>query len=76
MATGVAHVAPSQLDSRYRRVLGDAPGGNGAEQVPGKTDRTDGLLLWLEIAPEVKRCDPCCARPPRPTAWTRNCSRP
>lgn len=55
---GVAHVAPTQLDSRYRRVLGDAPGGNGAEQVPGKTDRTDSLLLWLEIAPEVKALGP------------------
>ena len=55
---GVAHVAPTQLDSRYRRVLGDAPGGNGAEQVPGKTDRTDSLLLWLEIAPEVKALRP------------------
>jgi hypothetical protein len=55
---GVAHVAPTQLDSRYRRVLGDAPGGNGAGQVPGKTDRTDSLLLWLEIAPEVRALGP------------------
>lgn len=55
---GVVHVAPTQLDSRYRRVLGDAPGGSGAEAVPGKTDRTDGLLLWLEIAPEVKALAP------------------
>lgn len=55
---GVVHVAPTQIDSRYRRVLGDAPGGSGAEAVPGKTDRTDGLLLWLEIAPEVKSLAP------------------
>ena len=55
---GVAHVAPTQIDSRYRRVLGDAPGGSGAEQVSGKTDRTDSLLLWLEIAPEVKALVP------------------
>ena len=55
---GVAHVAPYQVDSRYRRVLGDAPGGSGAEQVPGKTDRTDSLLLWLQIAPEVKALVP------------------
>lgn len=55
---GVVHVAPTQLDSRYRRVHGDAPGGSGAEAVPGKTDRTDGLLLWLEIAPEVKALAP------------------
>ncbi|MFT3955966.1 MAG: lytic transglycosylase domain-containing protein [Piscinibacter sp.] len=56
--SGVVHVAPTQIDSRYRRVIGDAPGGSGAEAVPGKTDRTDGLLLWLEIAPEVKALGP------------------
>ncbi len=55
---GVAHVAPHQVDSRYRRVLGDAPGGSGTEAVAGKTDRADGLLLWLEIAPEVKALAP------------------
>ncbi len=55
---GMAHVAPQQVDSRYRRVLGDAPGGSGSEAVPGKTDRADGLLLWLEIAPEVKALAP------------------
>ncbi len=55
---GLAHVAPHQVDSRYRRVLGDAPGGSGTEAVPGKTDRADGLLLWLEIAPEVKSLVP------------------
>lgn len=53
-ADGVAHVAPHAVDSRYRRVIGDAPGGNGTEAVPGKADRAEGLLLWLEIAPEVK----------------------
>lgn len=57
-AAGVMHVAPTQIDSRYRRVLGDAPGGSGAEAVAGKTDRTDGLLQWLEIAPEVKALGP------------------
>ena len=56
---GMAHVAPQQVDSRYRRVLGDAPGGSGSEAVPGKTDRADGLLLWLEIAPEVRRSRRC-----------------
>lgn len=55
---GVAHVAPYAVDSRYRRVLGDAPGGSGAEAVAGKADRTDGLLLWLQIAPEVKSLAP------------------
>lgn len=53
-AQGVAHVAPHALDSRYRRVIGDAPGGNGSQAVPGKADRAEGLLLWLQIAPEVK----------------------
>jgi hypothetical protein len=57
-ADGVAHVAPQQVDSRYRRVIGDAPGGNGSEAVPGKTDRAEGLLLWLQIAPEVKALAP------------------
>lgn len=56
--SGVVHVAPTQIDSRYRRVHGEASGGSGAEAVPGKTDRTDGLLLWLEIAPEVKVLGP------------------
>ncbi len=55
---GVAHVAPQQVDSRYRRVIGDGPGGNGSETVAGKTDRTEGLLLWLQIAPEVKALSP------------------
>lgn len=57
-AAGVMHVAPTQIDSRYRRVLGDAPGGSGAEAVSGKIDRTDGLLQWLEISPEVKALTP------------------
>jgi soluble lytic murein transglycosylase-like protein len=53
---GVAHVAATQLDSRYRLVLGDHPAADpGAPtRVPGKTDRTGGLLTWLEIAPEVR----------------------
>ena len=54
--SGVAHVAPTALDSRYRLVLGDpsSPGPNVPERVTGKADRTDGLLTWLEIAPEVR----------------------
>ena len=54
--SGVAHVAPTALDSRYRLVLGDpsSPGRNVPERVTGKADRTDGLLTWLEIAPEVR----------------------
>lgn len=48
---GVAHVAPAPLDARYRPLIGPVaePGA-----VPGKTDRTGGLLTWLEIAPEVR----------------------
>jgi hypothetical protein len=54
---GVAHVAPQQVDSRYRRVLGDAPG-RGAEVVDGKSDHADGLLLWLQFAPQAKALAP------------------
>jgi soluble lytic murein transglycosylase-like protein len=53
---GVAHVAGSQLDSRYRLVLGEAaPSGL---RVPGKSDGAGGLLTWLEFAPEVRRVQP------------------
>ena len=57
---GIAHVASSQLDSRYRLVLGDRAGADPAApaRVPGKTDRTGGLLTWLEIAPEVRVVQP------------------
>ena len=57
---GVAHVAPAQLDSRYRLVLADRPvvGAGASPRVPGKTDRTAGLLTWLEIAPEVRVLQP------------------
>ncbi len=49
---GVAHVAPTQVDSRYHLVLGNAAGGD--TRVPGKADAAGGLLTWLEFAPEVK----------------------
>jgi len=57
---GVAHVAPAPLDARYRLVLGDrVPAVDSTPaRVPGKADRTEGLLLWLEIAPEVKALQP------------------
>ena len=57
---GVAHVAATQLDSRYRLVLGDRPIADPGvpTRVPGKTDRTGGLLTWLEIAPEVRVLQP------------------
>lgn len=53
---GVAHVATTQIDSRYRLVLGSRPAPEG--RVPGKTDGAGGLLTWLEFAPEVKRVQP------------------
>lgn len=49
---GVAHVAPTQVDSRYHLVLGNSAGGDA--RVPGKADAAGGLLTWLEFAPEVK----------------------
>ncbi len=48
---GVAHVAPTQVDSRYHVVLGNT---TGEARVPGKTDGAGGLLTWLDFAPEVK----------------------
>lgn len=59
-ADGVAHVAPTQLDSRYRLVLADrVPAASGTDaRVPGKADRTESLLIWLEIAPDVKKQEP------------------
>ncbi|HET7794396.1 MAG TPA: lytic transglycosylase domain-containing protein [Rhizobacter sp.] len=48
---GVAHVAPTQVDSRYHLVMGNA---SGDARVPGKADGAGGLLTWLEFAPEVK----------------------
>lgn len=52
---GTAHVAATQLDARYRLVMGDA---RDAQRVPGKTDGAGGLLTWLEFAPEVKSLQP------------------
>lgn len=59
-ADGVAHVAPTQLDSRYRLVLADrVPAASAPDaRVPGKADRTESLLIWLEIAPDVKKQEP------------------
>ena len=53
---GVAHVASSQVDSRYRLVLGERVPAD--LHVPGKTDGAGGLITWLEFAPEVKRLQP------------------
>ena len=49
---GVAHVAPTQVDSRYRLLLGERPADD--LRVPGKADAVPGLVTWMEIAPEVK----------------------
>jgi soluble lytic murein transglycosylase-like protein len=53
---GVAHVATTQVDSRYRLVLGGRT--TDTSRVSGKADATAGLLTWLEFAPEVKRIQP------------------
>lgn len=52
--SGTAHLAPTQVDSRYHLVLGDAA----PQRVTGKTDGAGGLLTWLEFAPEVKSLQP------------------
>lgn len=46
--TGVAHLAGTPLDARYRPLLDVGATG------PGPSDRTGMLLTWLEIAPEVR----------------------
>ncbi len=57
---GQAHFAARAVDSRYRLVLGDR---QPSLRVPGKTDAAGGLLLWLEIAPEVKALQPLLREP-------------
>ena len=52
---GVAHFSPRQVDSRWQLVLGERPQ---ALSVPGKADAAGRLLVWLEIAPEVKAVQP------------------
>jgi hypothetical protein len=47
---GVAHVAPVQVDARYRLLLGESQ----AQKVPGKNDSAAGLVTWIGFAPEVK----------------------
>ena len=53
---GVAHVASTQVDSRYHLVMGESTAS--ALRVPGKTDGARGLITWLEFAPEVKSLQP------------------
>jgi len=50
--SGTAHVASSQLDSRYRLVMGERQ--LDENRVPGKSDGASGLITWLDFAPEVK----------------------
>jgi soluble lytic murein transglycosylase-like protein len=52
--SGVAHVASTRVDNRYRRLLGDPA----SQRVPGKSDTAGGLLTWLEFAPEVRSLQP------------------
>jgi soluble lytic murein transglycosylase-like protein len=51
---GVAHVAPMQVDARYRLLLGESA----ARRVPGKSDTAASLVTWLGFAPEVKVLQP------------------
>jgi soluble lytic murein transglycosylase-like protein len=53
---GVAHLAQTQVDSRYHAVLDS--GASTAQNVRGKSDDTGRLLIWLEIAPEVRALMP------------------
>lgn len=59
---GVAHLSPRQVDARYTLVLGERPP---RLAVPGKADAAGRLLVWLEIAPQVKAVQP----------WLREASR-
>ena len=52
---GVAHLASRPLNSNYGLVLGAA---ESDRRVPGKLDGSQGLLTWLEFAPEVKAVQP------------------
>jgi soluble lytic murein transglycosylase-like protein len=54
---GVAHVAATKVDARYRLLLGDAAPA-ATQRVPGKTDTAASLVTWLEYAPEVKALQP------------------
>lgn len=55
--SGVAHLASRPLDSNYGLVLG-AVDAESDRRVSGKLDGSQGLLTWLEFAPEVKAVQP------------------
>lgn len=52
---GVVHLSKRQVDTRFRLVLGER---SAALPVPGKADDAGRLLVWLDIAPEVKAVQP------------------
>ncbi|WP_343630455.1 lytic transglycosylase domain-containing protein [Roseateles sp.] len=54
-AQGMAHFAPTQVDSRFQPVMSQF---SGIQRVPGKTDHGQRMLTWLDIAPEVKAVQP------------------
>ena len=51
---GVAHLASTRLNGSYSLVMGRTELG----RVAGKTDGSQQLLTWLDIAPEVKAMQP------------------
>ncbi|MBE7416173.1 MAG: lytic transglycosylase domain-containing protein [Ideonella sp.] len=55
---GVAHFADNPVDSRYRLIHADGQTSPADDKVPGKTTSSASLLIWLEIAPEVRRVLP------------------
>ena len=64
---GVAHFSSAQTDPRYQLVLADRVAAGGATnatasaakgRVPGKADAAASVLIWLDIAPEVKAVMP------------------
>ena len=64
---GVAHFSSTQTDARYQLVLADriaagsatnAPASATNGRVPGKADAAASVLIWLDIAPEVKAVMP------------------
>jgi len=57
-AQGMAHFANRQIDSRYSLVISEAAASPPSAKVPGKTTSPSSILIWLEIAPEVKRVQP------------------
>ncbi len=51
---GIVHVAPERVDARYQPLWG----GPSIAPVPGKAERAETLLTWLEISPQVRAVRP------------------